>query len=43
VLKAKAIQNGALIVNNKMETSKKNIYAAGDCVAMLDGITDESA
>ncbi len=29
----KMAKNGAILVNRKMETSQKDIYAAGDCVA----------
>jgi NADPH-dependent 2,4-dienoyl-CoA reductase/sulfur reductase-like enzyme/rhodanese-related sulfurtransferase len=39
---AETIVNGALIVNDKMETSIPNIYAAGDCAALPHGLTDES-
>ncbi len=31
--------NGALIVNEKMETSIPNVYAAGDCASIKDRIT----
>lgn len=37
----KTLPNGAIIVNNHMETSIKNIYAAGDCVAYHHLIKDE--
>lgn len=40
---AETIANGALIVNDKMETSIPNIYAAGDCAALPHGLTDEAA
>lgn len=40
---AKAIPNGALIVNHKMETSIPNIYAAGDCASMPHGLTNEDS
>lgn len=35
------IKNGALIVNEKMETSIPNIYAAGDCASIKNTITNE--
>lgn len=35
------IGNGALIVNEKMETSIPDIYAAGDCVSIKNTITNE--
>ena len=34
----KRLKNGAIIVNDKMETSIKDIYAAGDCVAYHDNL-----
>jgi NADPH-dependent 2,4-dienoyl-CoA reductase/sulfur reductase-like enzyme/rhodanese-related sulfurtransferase len=33
--------NGALIVNNQMQTSLRNVYAAGDCVVLDNLITQE--
>ena len=33
------IRNGAVIVNEKMQTSNKNIYAIGDCIAMYHSST----
>ena len=38
---AKHIENGALIVNEKMETSIKDVYAAGDNVAIKNLQTNE--
>lgn len=38
---AKAAANGSLLVNDKMETSLPNIYAAGDCVSLPNIITGE--
>ncbi len=35
--------NGAIAVNERMETSDPDIYAGGDCVAMTDLVTGESA
>lgn len=35
------LKNGALVVNQKMETSLQDIYAAGDCVSIKNLITDE--
>lgn len=32
----KKIQNGAIVVNQKAQTSNPNIYAIGDCVALYD-------
>lgn len=40
---AETIGNGALVVNNNMETTIPNIYAAGDCAAMPHGLTNESS
>lgn len=40
---AETLKNGALVVNNKMETNLPNIYAAGDCAAMPHAMTAESA
>ncbi|OIQ30325.1 MAG: hypothetical protein BM564_02850 [Bacteroidetes bacterium MedPE-SWsnd-G2] len=37
------VKNGAIVVNDKMETSIADVYAAGDCAAMPHGITNESA
>ncbi|WP_044209160.1 FAD-dependent oxidoreductase [Flammeovirga sp. OC4] len=37
---AKALPNGALIVNNKMETSLPDIYAAGDCASIPNVVTN---
>ena len=37
------LPNGALIVNEKMETSLPDIYAAGDCASIKNQITDESS
>lgn len=37
------LKNGAIITNNKMETSISNIYAAGDCVAYDHLITQKKA
>lgn len=39
---ATAISNGALVVNEKMETSIPNIYAAGDCAALPHGLTQDA-
>lgn len=36
---AKALANGALIVNDKMETSLPDIYAAGDCASIPNIVT----
>lgn len=36
---AKALPNGALIVNTKMETSLPDIYAAGDCASIPNIVT----
>ncbi len=33
--------NGAIIVNDRMETSDPNVYAAGDCSIMTSFVTDE--
>ncbi len=38
---AKAIRNGALIVNERMETSLPNIYAAGDNASIMNTQTKE--
>ncbi len=35
--------NGAIAVNERMETSDPDIYAGGDCVAVTDLVTGESA
>lgn len=37
------LQNGALIVNEKMETSLPDIYAAGDCSSVPNLISKESS
>lgn len=37
------LKNGAIITNNKMETSIKHIYAGGDCVAYDHLITNQKA
>ena len=39
---ADKLRNGALIVNEKMETSISNVYAAGDCAAVKNLITEET-
>ncbi|AWV97451.1 FAD-dependent oxidoreductase [Arcticibacterium luteifluviistationis] len=39
---ADKLKNGALIVNEKMETSIPNVYAAGDCAAIKNLITNET-
>ncbi|MEP0365475.1 MAG: FAD-dependent oxidoreductase [Cyclobacteriaceae bacterium] len=36
------LRNGALIVNEKMETSLPDIYAAGDCASIPNLITNDS-
>ncbi|WP_020527202.1 FAD-dependent oxidoreductase [Flexithrix dorotheae] len=36
---AEHLKNGALVVNEKMETSIPNIYAAGDCASIKNQIT----
>ncbi|MFY0688997.1 MAG: FAD-dependent oxidoreductase [Cyclobacteriaceae bacterium] len=38
---ARHISNGALIVNNKMETNLPDVYAAGDCSSVNHYITGE--
>ena len=40
---AEHLPNGALIVNEKMETSIPDIYAAGDCASIKNLITGEPA
>ncbi|MGM0436415.1 MAG: CoA-disulfide reductase [Bacillota bacterium] len=37
------LENGAIKVNNKMETNIENIYAAGDCAAYPHKLTGEMA
>lgn len=37
----KKIENGALIVNNKMQTSDPDIYAIGDCAAIYESSTQQ--
>ncbi|MBB6463783.1 FAD-dependent oxidoreductase [Flammeovirga kamogawensis] len=37
---AKALPNGALIVNSKMETNLPDIYAAGDCASIPNVVTN---
>lgn len=37
----KTIKNGAIVVNDKMETSIPDVYAAGDCAAMPHALTNE--
>lgn len=37
----KKIQNGALVVNRKAQTSDPNIYAIGDCAAIFDAATKQ--
>ena len=39
--KPKMLKNGALIVNDKMETSIPDIYAAGDCASTFNSLTGE--
>jgi len=39
---AEKLKNGAIIVNEKMETSFPNVYAAGDCAAIKNLISDET-
>ncbi len=39
--KAEKLANGSLIVNQNMETSIPNVYAAGDCAAIKNLITNE--
>ncbi|MBX2844519.1 MAG: FAD-dependent oxidoreductase [Flammeovirgaceae bacterium] len=39
---AEHLKNGALIVNQKMETSIPNIFAAGDCASIKNQITGQS-
>jgi NADPH-dependent 2,4-dienoyl-CoA reductase/sulfur reductase-like enzyme len=39
---ADKLKNGALIVNERMETSIPNVYAAGDCAAIKNLITNET-
>lgn len=41
-LGAKTLKNGALIVDEHMETSLANIYAAGDNASIKNRLTDES-
>ncbi|GAB6188724.1 FAD-dependent oxidoreductase [Marinitoga arctica] len=36
------VKNGAIIVNDKMETSIKDVYAAGDCATVNHFITKEN-
>ena len=36
------LSNGAIVVNEKMETSLKDIYAAGDCAAIPDQILNQA-
>jgi NADPH-dependent 2,4-dienoyl-CoA reductase/sulfur reductase-like enzyme/rhodanese-related sulfurtransferase len=38
---AKHLRNGALVVNERMETSLPDIYAAGDCAAIMNIQTGE--
>ncbi|PWJ40814.1 FAD-dependent oxidoreductase [Sediminitomix flava] len=40
---AEYIGNGALVVNERMETTLPDIYAAGDCASIPNQITDEHA
>lgn len=40
---AEHLRNGALIVNERMETSLPNIYAAGDCASVPHFLTGESS
>ncbi|NBV41261.1 hypothetical protein EBR96_00610 [bacterium] len=42
-LGAATIPNGALVVNSQMETSIPDIFAAGDCIAVTDLITEQPA
>jgi NADH oxidase (H2O2-forming) len=35
-------ENGGILVDNRMETSVKDIYAAGDCAEHLDLVTQQS-
>ncbi|MCJ7684172.1 MAG: FAD-dependent oxidoreductase, partial [Desulfobacteraceae bacterium] len=35
--------NGAIVVNERMETSDPDVYAGGDCVAVTDLVTGKSA
>jgi NADH oxidase (H2O2-forming) len=35
-------ERGGILVNNRMETNNKDIYAAGDCAEHLDLVTQES-
>ncbi|MCF7925616.1 MAG: CoA-disulfide reductase [Candidatus Izimaplasma sp.] len=37
----KLAQNGALVVNKKMETSVKDVYAGGDCATIYHRLLDE--
>ena len=39
--KLKKIRNGAIIVNQKQETSIKDVFAVGDCATVTDSITGE--
>ncbi|MFU8793582.1 MAG: CoA-disulfide reductase [Acholeplasmataceae bacterium] len=39
----KRLKNGAIVINEHMETSVKDIYAAGDCVAYQHQMTKASA
>ena len=41
MIEADKLPNGALIVNERMETSVANVYAAGDCAAHYHRITGE--
>lgn len=38
---AETLGNGALIVNDKMETNLPDVYAAGDCAAIPDQLLEE--
>lgn len=40
---AASLNNGALIVTSRMETSLPNIYAAGDCASVTDQISGKDA
>ncbi|MDW7690631.1 FAD-dependent oxidoreductase [Flammeovirgaceae bacterium SG7u.111] len=39
---AEHLKNGAIIVNEKMETSIPDVYAAGDCASITNRITGQS-
>ncbi len=41
--KIEMLKNGAIITNSKMETSIKDIYAAGDCSAIVHALTNKPA